>query len=842
MPEQGRSQQQAAAQLRRDGYNELPLKQRRTALHIVLELAHEPMFVLLLAAGSIYLVLGDPSDALMLLAFVFVTIAITFFQERKTERVLETLRELSSPRALVIRDGEQIRIPGREVVVGDVLVLEEGDRIAADGTLLECHDLLVDESLLSGESVAVAKTAAHASQEEPAAADEATLVHSGSMILQGGGLAAVTATGAHTRIGKIGHALQSIAAENSPLQHEIGTLVKRFALFGVALSAIVFLLYGWTRQDWANGLLAGITLAMSLLPEEFTVILAVFMALGAWRISKNHVLTRHTPVIEALGSATVLCVDKTGTLTQNRMSLKAVALDGRVFTLDTPEDLPPAAHELLEYAVLASEVRPFDPMEKALHRGLDEVCPDQRGRHDGWSLIHEYPLTKDILAMTHVWQTGAAQDHVVAIKGAPEAVARLCRLGGTQSAAMLQQVQELAARGMRVLAVAKAQFAGTVWPAHADGFSFTWLGLTALADPIRPAVPAAIMECRQAGIRVVMITGDYPATAQAIAREAGLPCEQVVSGAQLEQLDDAALQVLVRQAHVFARIQPEQKLRLVNAFKAAGEVVAMTGDGVNDAPALKAAHIGISMGERGTDVAREASSLVLLDDDFTSIVHTIHLGRRIYDNLRKALAYVVAVHLPIAGMTLLPLLFGTPLAFAPVHIVFLELIINPTCAIVFETEEAEPGIMRRAPRGLGEQLLGMRNVTLAVLQGCGLLAAVAAVFFGALKFGLPEREARALAFTCLVIGNLGLIVSSRSIRRNVFALLRIPNRAQWWIAGGTGMALLLVLEVPVLRQAFHFSQVHANYMLVAVAAGLASIAWFEWSKYFFGRAEGKSGS
>jgi Ca2+-transporting ATPase len=834
----GLSSRQAAAQLLEDGYNELAAQKQRTAGHIVLEVMQEPMFLLLLAAGTIYLFLGDAGDALMLLGFVFITMGITIVQERRTERVLETLRDLSSPRALVIRNGEQVRIPGREVVKGDLLVLEEGDRIAADGVLLESHDLLVDESLLTGESVAVPKQSAHGAEARQGAGDDVNeRVYSGSMIVQGGGLARVTATGGTTEIGKIGRSLQEIAVDKSPLQREIGWLVERFAFFGIVISLLVLVLYGWSRHDWLNGLLAGITLAMSILPEEFTVILTVFMALGAWRISRHHVLTRHTPVIEALGSATVLCVDKTGTLTQNRMSVKAVVIDHQRYALDGAPGGPLSepVQRVINTAVLASEVAPFDPMDKAFHRCQAEWMPDRHHVRDSNAFVHEYPLTAEVMAMTHVWQGDQAGRYLVATKGAPESVARLCKLDARQTAEMQQQVEQLAAEGMRVLAVAQASYAGNDWPANPMAFDFVWLGLAGLADPLRRAVPAAVNECHQAGIRVVMITGDHPVTAQAIAREAGLPHDAVITGAQLAAIKPQALQELVRTTHLFARILPDQKLQLVQAFKANGDIVAMTGDGVNDAPALKAAHIGISMGERGTDVAREASSLVLLNDDFTSIVHAIHLGRRIYDNLRKALTYVVAVHLPIAGMTLLPLLFGTPLVFAPVHIVFLEMIINPACAIVFETEHAEKNIMRRPPRKVDERLFGMRNVSLAVLQGLGLMAAVAAVFFIGLHEGLSDTEARALAFACVVIGNLALIVSNRSTEHSIVSLLRIPNRAQWWILGGTSLALTAALTVPQLRRIFHFYAVHLKDSLALAFAVLAAIAWYELTKWAFRR-------
>jgi len=840
----GLSGTEAARRLKVEGYNEGPTRTNRSVTRIVFEVMHEPMFLLLLGAGLIYLILGDRADALMLLGFVVMTIGITVFQERKTERVLESLRALASPRALVLRDGEQLRIPGREVVRGDLLVLEEGDRVAADGVLLEANDLLIDELLLTGESIAVTKTASCASGPSAEYVDD-NRVHAGALILQGGGLAQVTATGALSAVGQIGALLQTLRAEPSPLTREIGSLVKRFAMLGAAISVLVVLLYLWTRGQWLEGLLAGITLAMSILPEEFTVVFTVFMALGAWRISRSGVLTRHTPAIETLGSTTVLCVDKTGTLTENRMSVRAIAIDHETFSIDIAsginpneagravDPLPETVRTVLEAALLASEPRPFDPMDKAIHRSMTQLYPQVVAGREDWELVHEHGLAPACLAMTHVWQAPDAEAYVVATKGAPEAVARLCQFDADKMTDMMQQVEALATQGMRVLAVAQAIHRGASWPATPDGYAFSWLGLIGLADPLRPQVADAVRECHAAGIRVVMITGDHPATARAIATQAGLPAQDWLSGAQLKTLGDDAIQDAVRHVQVFARILPEQKLRLVNALKANGEVVAMTGDGVNDAPALRAAHIGISMGRRGTDVAREASSLVLMNDDFASLVEAIRLGRRIYANLRKALVYIVAVHLPIAGMTLLPLLAGTPLAFAPIHIVFLEMIINPTCAIVFEAERAEADIMRQPPRHIGERLFGLRNVSLAVLQGVGLLSAVALVFFGSLDHGLPEAGARALAFSCLVIGGLGLIISSRSGTRHVLDLVRISNRAQWLILAGTGMALAATLYLPALRTAFRFSEPDPLHLVAAILIGLSTIIWFELMKVAF---------
>lgn len=830
----GLTDAEASRRLASEGYNELPSKKTRTLWHICLEVAREPMFILLLVAGAIYLALGDPGDAVMLLGFVLLSMGITIFQERKTERVLEALRDLSSPRALVIRDGRQIRIPGREVVRGDLLVLEEGDRLAADGALVENHDLLIDESLLTGESVAVAKSASSPDRDvSPNQAEDANArVYSGSLVVQGGGLAQVLAVGGATELGKIGNLAQSSEAVKSALQQEIGRLVIRFSIIAVALSLVVFLAYSLMRGDWLNGFLAAVSLAMSLLPEEFTVILAVFMAMGAWRISKSKVLTRRMPVIEALGSATVLCVDKTGTVTENRMSVKTAVVDGQQFDVDSNMA---AAHDealrqVLKYAVLASEIMPFDPMEKAFHRCMDAQFPAERATYRNWVLAQDYALSKQWMAMTHVWRVPGGTEHVVATKGAPEAVARLCKMSEQEIAAMLAQVQALAGQGMRVLAVASAVYPGEDWPSEQDGFAFEWIGLVGLADPIRPEVPQAVNECRGAGIRVVMITGDFPATAQAIARQAGLPWETVVTGAELDALGETELSHVVRNTCVFARIRPEQKLRLVQGFKANGDIVAMTGDGVNDVPALKAAHIAISMGERGTDVAREASSLVLLNDDFASIVHTIRLGRRIYANIGKALIFVVAAHLPIAGLTLLPILLGAPIALAPIHIVFIEMIINPSCALIFEAEPTEADVMNRPPRRPGEKLFDLHNLTLAALQGLGLLAGVAGLFFWGLGNGLSAEESRTLAFVALVIGNLGLIVVSRSDKENIFRLIWKKNAAQWWMIVGTGVALLGIVYVNWLQSVFHFAPVAAGRLSLAVMVSIVVIGWFELAK------------
>ncbi|MHB8816665.1 MAG: cation-translocating P-type ATPase, partial [Steroidobacteraceae bacterium] len=695
----GLTSREAAERLRADGPNALPELERRTAVRIVFEVVREPMFALLLGAGVLYLLLGSRGEALVLFAFACFSVAIAIIQEGRSERVLEALRDLTSPRALVIRDGEQIRIPGREVVRGDLLVLAEGDRVPADAWLISGDQTLADESLLTGESVPVRKRPA---LEPPAAdaapgGDDLSLVFSGTLIVTGGGLAVVTATGPHSEIGKIGHNVTHITPEPPRLQVQTRGFVTGFAIVGLSLSAIAVLLYGLLRGAWLQGLLGGIALGMSMLPEEFPLVLTVFMVMGAWRLSRSKVLTRRPAAIETLGAATVLCTDKTGTLTRNLMSVEWLERDAHcaaaVAGSTGSRALDSRLRELLATAVLASRPEAVDPMDRALMRLAGDVDPAGEGA-GGAELVRGYPWMPELPAFVQVWR-GAGGALIGAAKGAPEAIATLCRLDPAATKAMRLRVDELAHRGMRVLAVASAQPSTTVPPERVFDLPLELVGLIGFVDPLRDGIPAAVRECRSAGIRVVMITGDHPQTARAIARQAGIEHERVMTGPELARLDDASLLERAPEVSVFARITPQQKLRIVTALKAGGEVVAMTGDGVNDAPALRSANIGIAMGQRGTDVAREASSLVLLDDDFNSIVRAVRLGRRIYDNVVKAVGYILAIHLPIAGLALLPIAMGRPLVLTPMLIAILELIIDPLCSVVLEAEHDERNVMTR---------------------------------------------------------------------------------------------------------------------------------------------------
>ncbi|BBP01448.1 cation-translocating P-type ATPase [Sulfuriferula nivalis] len=820
----GLSTAEAQQRLNTSGWNELPSAKPRSLFAIAWAILREPMFILLMSCGGIYLLLGSMEDAFILLGSVVVIMALSFSQERKSERALEALRDLSSPTALVLRDSEQQRIHSRDVVVGDIVLLAEGDRVPADAILIISQNMTVDESLLSGESVPVRKLASAVTTDvlAPPGGDDQPFVYSGSLVVQGTGRARVAATGEKTALGQIGQALYTLESESSHVQKETAHAVKVVALSSIVLVILLAVWYGLSRGDWLNGILAGLTLAMAILPAEFPLILTIFLGLGAWRIAKKHVLTRQISAIETLGAATVLCVDKTGTLTQNRMAVAQIVVDDDVHEFKTaavPEDFPEIFHETLEFAMLSSHRDPFDPMEKAIQEAGIVTLAGTEHIHNGWTLVEEYPLSPELLAMSRVWRSPDLVDFVIAAKGAPEAIMDLCHLDSAQAQLISAQVDLVATQGLRVLAVAKASFQQSELPAIQHDFEFKFVGLIALADPLRPTVRGAIEECHAAGIRVIMITGDYPATALSIAAQSGLNSPGgVITGADLEKLDDEQLQQRLMQTsnqiNVFCRVQPEQKLRLVMALKRAGEIVAMTGDGVNDAPALKAAHIGIAMGGRGTDVAREAAALVLLDDDFSSIVAAVRSGRRIFDNIRKAVVFVVAAHIPIAGMSMLPVMMGWPLILLPVHIVFFELMIDPTCSIVFEAEPEEANVMRRPPRANNAKIFDRKLLMLGLQQGVILFMILLAVYLLSQWIGLEVGQARALTFSAMIIGDIWLVFINRSWSLPLRAAITLPNLALWWVVAGALAMLGMALFLPFMTSLFHFGVLPVSYLLV----------------------------
>lgn len=823
----GLTSSQAEERLHLDGLNELSSAKPQSILAIAWGVVSEPMFLLLLSCGIIYLLIGNLEDALILLGSVVIIVTMSFFQEKKSERTLEALRDLTSPRALVLRDNEQIRISGKDVVRDDIIFLSEGDRVPADAFLLEAQSMTVDESLLTGESVPVRKQAFESGDSYPEnkpGGDDLPFLFSGSLVVQGKGIARVTATGEKTELGKIGKALSSQEAETSRVQAETSHAVKVIATASAALVGLLVIWYGITRHDWLNGILAGLTLAMSIMPAEFPLVLAIFLGLGAWRMAQKHVLTRRIPAIEMLGAATVLCVDKTGTLTQNRMVLSKVMAHGDLYAFENDTSLehdnfPEKFHETLEFAMLSSQRDPFDPMERAIQQAGRQVLAGTEHIHDSWSLVEEYPLSRELLAISRVWRSPDLTQYVIAAKGAPEAIMDLCHLDEKTMATISAEVNYLAEQGLRVLAVAKASFRHGELPSQQHDFDFEFLGIIGLADPLRPTVRTAVKECLTAGIRVIMITGDYPATAKKIAEEAGLDASgMVLTGQEMESLSREELKERIKKGNVFCRATPEQKLQLVNLLKDNGEIVAMTGDGVNDAPALKSAHIGIAMGERGTDVARESASLVLLNDDFSSIVSAVRLGRRIFDNIRKAVVFIVAAHIPIAGLSLIPVMLGWPLMLLPIHIVFFELMVDPICSVAFENEPEEADVMTRPPRPTNAKIFDKTILLLGVRQGLALLAWVLFVYWFAQKNGFDSEQARTLTFTAMIMGDIWLILINRSWSRSFFKSIVQPNRILWSVLAATIAVLVAGIFVPAVRTLFHFGAVKWEYIVLSVVA------------------------
>ena len=825
---QGLSSTEAAGRLAQDGPNQLPGGKPKSNLAIVREVLTEPMFLMLLAAGGIYLALGDKGEALFLLGFVFVVIGITLVQERRTQRALESLRELSAPRALVLRDGVERRIAGAEVVCGDLLLLHEGDRIAADARLLQ-GELEVDESLLTGESVPVAKLAG-----APVEPGDGPDLFASTVITRGRGLARVLATAGRTAVGRIGADLARAEAPPSPLQQRSRRLVRGLGALALTLAAAQVLLgWWWNGRPLLDSLLAGIALAMALLPEEIPVILTVFLALGAWRLTRLQVLTRRVTAVETLGAITVLAVDKTGTLTMNRMAVAELATPTGHWQAPGAQELPEDYHRLVEFALLATPADPFDPMEQAIQRFGHDWLQGTEHVHDGREPVFEYALSGEMLAMTRVYASGAPDQHLLATKGAPEAVADLCHLDTPRLAAVRAQVQALAERGLRVLGVACGRWTGQgaqaqAWPPSQHDFDFEFLGLLALADPPRPEVPAAIAECRAAGVRVVMMTGDHPATARAIARQVGLSERpKVITGDEIQGLDDATLRERLQHVDLCARLKPEHKLRLVQLLHAGGAVVAMTGDGVNDAPALKAADVGIAMGERGTDVAREAADLVLLKDSFAHIVAAVAQGRRIDANLRKATRFVFAVHLPIVALALVPTLAHWPALLLPVHIVLMELLIDPACSIVFEAEPAADDLMQRPPRPVDDSPFALRALLLPLLQGAGIAALLLAAQAWLLAQGWSQAQGRTVVFGVLLACVPLLILAQRNPAR---PLWRPGGGANPWLrpmAAAVGLLLAALLAIPALGRLLGLEGAGLA-KLAAMAALLAlCLAWLE---------------
>ena len=796
----------------------------RSLAAIAWDLIKDPMFALLLTGGLLYLVLGAWYEAALLLLFVFVIFALTAGQSLRTAHVLDALERLAAPRAMVLRRGERCWLPSSELVPGDVVFLAEGNRVPADGWLIDGKGLMVDESLLTGEFQPVFKPASSKACASSCSTKNADL-SCGSLVLSGTGAMRVSAIGDDTRLGALGQSMRRLAPERAPLEMQTRRFILRFMWMGFVLSLVTWALYVYMRGGWSEGMLAGIALAMSLLPQDFPVIVTVFSALEAQRIATQGVLARKLNVVETLGKTTVLCADKTGTMTATTMAVRRLYVDSKRIDVPAPGHPSPAlasrgAPGLAETLVLASDPDSGDAMEDAFRRFASELSgPSEPESPSDWTLVKTYPFSTELLVVTHVWRNTRDNRLKIACKGAPEAVFRLCVLPASQAALLGSEVQLMAAEGLRVLAAARASLPNSPLPDHPSGFSsLTFSGLVGLENPLKPGVADSIAACRAAGIRVLMLTGDHPATAQTIARQAGIPADVVMPGDALAHESDSHLLDLIRQVSVYARVKPEQKLRLVQVLKQSGAIVAMTGDGVNDAPALRAARVGIAMGKRGTDVAREAAGLVLTRDDFSDILGAIGQSRRLFDNLAKAVVYIVAAHIPIAGLVILPLILGWPEVLRPAHVAFLEIVIGPLCSLAFESLGAEPDLMRRPPSPATKPLFSLRVFLIGTVQGATLLTCTAILYGWAQRVGLPADGARALAFCTLVLGNLALMLNNRATARQ---RSKTDEKPAWLAITATLAMLLLALKWPLLRRLFDFGPLGISGWAIALLGAIA---------------------
>ncbi|WP_442753657.1 cation-translocating P-type ATPase [Methylocystis sp. JAN1] len=818
----GLSSDEAVRRLAQYGPNAAPEAPPVGVFKFILRTLKEPMFFLLAAAATLYLFVGELGEGLFMVVGAGASIALVVFQEFRSERALRALQKLAEPMAQVLRDGQERRVAARDLVPGDVIFIGEGQRITADAVLLAGDALVVDESILTGESAPVAKTLASDGADlafpEPGG-DCTPFLYAGCVIVRGFGVARVGRTGPRTAVGGLGASLAAIKSEPSPLQKRTGELVAKLGAFALAFCALVILAYGLVHGDWFEGAIAGITLAIGLLPEEFPMVLAIFLAIGAYRLARQNVLVRRSSVTETFGSTSLLCVDKTGTLTQNRMVVARLYAGGAV---EPVPDAPDAEqHRLIRAALRASSVSPVDPMDRAVH-----ALAARLEIPAGGTATESFPITPELLAFIQFWRVEGGA--LKAAKGAPEAIFRLASVKEELRARYAAAVEELAQAGLRVLAVAESE----VIQGALEEAPYRLLGLVAFEDPIRGDVPAAVAAARRAGVGVAMITGDYPATALAIARAAGIDTSGgVLMGAEIAETPPGEVAAKIRDARVFARVMPTSKLALVEAFKADGHIVAMTGDGVNDGPALAAAHIGVAMGQRGSDVAREAAHIVLLDDRFASIVAGIELGRRISSNLRKALTYVTAIHIPIAGLALTPIVMGLPPMLLPAHVVLMELIIDPTCSLAFEAQPGEKDAMLKPPRPQSEPLFGTRDLLLGVAQGFAVFLAVLSVYVLAISLNRPEAEARGLSFSTLIVGNLTLALADALPKgASPFSPENLPF---WAIAGVALSAVAAGLYFPPLAALLRFAPPAAEDLAIASLLAMSAGGWYGmWRRLF----------
>lgn len=818
----GLSTEEVLAAQQQYGYNKIAAGTKSTWFTLLLDILKEPMLLLLLAVSIIYLIVGDYKEAFFMIGAIVAVSAISFYQDNRSKKALEALEKLNEPLSTVIRNSQIVQIPTHEIAIGDLCLVEEGKMINADGVLEYSNDFSVNEASLTGESFSVFKSRD----------TEDRSVYCGTLVVTGLAIFKVDNIGPDTKLGKIGLSIQSIQEERSPLQIQITKFVKGMAIIGIIVFMMVWGYSFWQSGNLIQSLLAGLTLAMSILPEEIPVAFTTFMALGAWKLMKEGIIIKHSNVVETLGSTTVICTDKTGTITENSMQLKAL-YNFRTNQIYEGEQLTdPSLSELIQYAMWSSEPVPFDPMEKTLHQVYEQIQEQDQRQH--YHMIHEYPLEGKPPMMTHLFENDKKQ-RIIAAKGAPEAIMAVAHLTDGERDNLRHHIKELGKQGYRLLGVAKAHFEGYNFPEKQQGYTFEFLGFTVFYDPPKQGIQKVFETIYEAGIQVKVITGDNEDTTNAIASQAGIKTTAAaVNGADIMQQSEAELRVLAENTTLFTRMFPDAKLAVVNALKKQEEVVAMLGDGVNDAPALKAAHIGVAMGNKGTEIAKAAASLVIVNDDLNKLVVGIAAGRRIYANIKKAIQYIISIHIPIILTVSLPLFLGWiyPHIFTPVHVIFLELIMGPTCSIVYENEPMEKGMMAQKPRKISDTFLNWKELSSSIIQGLMITGGVLLVYQLTVQKGGDELTTRAMVFTTLIFANILLSLTNRSFTYSILETMRYKNKLFTLIIGLTLVLLCAILYIPTFAGFFGVVGLTIGELSMALATASISVLWFEIYKLF----------
>ncbi|WP_445452004.1 cation-translocating P-type ATPase [Flavobacterium sp. 25HG05S-40] len=818
----GLTDDEVTASRSQHGSNSLEHQQKNTLLISIWDLVKEPMFLLLAAAASIYYITGDYGDGIFMSAAIILVAAISLFQEARSRNAIEALKKLSQPKSQVIRNGQTIEIPSEEIVLGDVIQVTEGTFIPADAVILQSNDFSVNEAILTGESLSVFKS--EGSEEKN--------VFQGTIVATGLALCQVTAIGNQTSLGKIGKSLASIEEEKTPLQIQITNFVKNMSIIGLVIFGIVWLLNYYLSGNVLDSLLKALTIAMSVIPEEIPVAFTTFMALGAWRLMKMGIITKQTKTVETLGSATVICTDKTGTITENKMSLAQLYVFQSNTLFDTKEKLNIEAEEVLSYAMWSSEPIPFDPMEIAIHEGYTNLeSVDER---PDFKMVHEYPLGGKPPMMTHIFEDAKGK-RIIAAKGAPEALMEVSNLTDNEKQEIVKAMHAMAEKGYRVLGVGVATFSGNQFPKTQQEFVFSFKGLVAFYDPPKANIQEVFETFYKAGIQLKIVTGDNAATTTTIAKQIGFKdADKVLNGDELMAMDDATLKVKVMETAVFTRMFPEAKLRIIKALKDNDQIVAMTGDGVNDGPALKSAHIGIAMGKKGTEIAKQAANLILIDDDFSKMTDAIAMGRKIYVNLKKAIQYIISIHIPIILIVFIPLALGWmyPNIFTPVHIIFLEIIMGPTCSIIYENEPMEQNLMLQKPKPLTTTFFNLKEITISIIQGLVIALGLLFVYQYGIHEGFSEKYTRTTIFLTLIASNIFLTLENRSFYYSIFTTIRYKNNLVPMIIGITVAITALLLFVPVFSNFFLFEKVAMVHIGWSILVGGISVLWIEVYKFF----------